>query len=998
MPSNESKVKGGLAWARIRSIEPVAEEEVFDVEIEGTHNFVANGIVAHNTYMTGGLGVGVVNTTGNSLKVQGADQLAATKSVIITDSLATELLTVFNNGLTQLKNLLVTASSTIGDGTQAGGLTISGGATTTGNAYFAGTLNLAAAGYFNWGTTLGTDGYGLRDNGGKIEVKNSGGSWKPVMATSTQYARVSGGNTSTDTTVWTVMDISAEGLDPSNISEQSDNKITPTEAGFYVVSVSVRPTGTIADGTRVGAAVYVNGSEIALNAINLALANTDEDTATVSTVFYVDGNDYIEARGYQNSGGTLNLVLRNFSVGKIGGSDYAEYVMPETGTSPSDYLPGELLCLKASAKDTYGHCDGANDRNVVGVVSTNPGIVGNSAGSLQERDNFIESMMLPLAMVGRVPVRVSLENGPIAAGDRITSSSVAGVGMKAGPFDPSVGRAVGNFTGDPAEGGIVEMYIDVQSGLDLMSLGGGLLGSSGDWTEASSSAPFDFVGDLLSAIQSRISSAFSGSALTGDVNSTPATSGLDAVRAFNLAYNPAMMEIVSPSSASSSLSTLTLQASSTQSALLDYLSIVPSLAKGIGELDSRLSDIEKLLPATSTINEIAALAGDNSTIHASTSSTSEGPEKSIVANWAFSSTTNTISINHGLAIPSLTFGDGSSLGSVSDLARLSDLDIATSTMFDLVDRTFATKEDVSVLASTTATLGLRVDSIEEAMFDLRGRTFSVAPLAATTSAAELIPASTTLTAEQASSTPWVASFANASQALRDGISAIADTVIHVFRDAIYATTGIFQKVLTKELIAQNVYADQVTTKKLCVQDDSGAETCVTKVQLDAMIAGQTASAATVSSGGGTGGSGTGGVSSTGGDSSSSASSTTTSTGGDTSGTASSSAPIISINGNNPAAVTVGDTYADLGATITGPVADLNLGIHTFVDGVSMEPVQIDTSAAATHMIDYVATNSIGLTATSTRMMNIIALTPPASTPAPASDPTISTSTATSTTP
>jgi hypothetical protein len=39
-------------------------------------------------------------------------------------------------------------------------------------------------------------------------------------------------------------------------------------------------------------------------------------------------------------------------------------------------------------------------------------------------------------------------------------------------------------------------------------------------------------------------------------------------------------------------------------------------------------------------------------------------------------------------------------------------------------------------------------------------------------------------------------------------------------------------------------------------------------------------------------------------------------------------PVITINGNNPAHIHVGETYNDLGATITAPAADLNLGIHT----------------------------------------------------------------------
>jgi hypothetical protein len=43
-------------------------------------------------------------------------------------------------------------------------------------------------------------------------------------------------------------------------------------------------------------------------------------------------------------------------------------------------------------------------------------------------------------------------------------------------------------------------------------------------------------------------------------------------------------------------------------------------------------------------------------------------------------------------------------------------------------------------------------------------------------------------------------------------------------------------------------------------------------------------------------------------------------------------PVIQINGENPAHFPVGETYNDLGATITGPQADINLGIKTFLNG------------------------------------------------------------------
>ncbi|MDO8567016.1 MAG: DUF5011 domain-containing protein [bacterium] len=42
---------GKLIWDEIISITPVGREQVYDIEVEGTRNFVGNGIFAHNTYV-----------------------------------------------------------------------------------------------------------------------------------------------------------------------------------------------------------------------------------------------------------------------------------------------------------------------------------------------------------------------------------------------------------------------------------------------------------------------------------------------------------------------------------------------------------------------------------------------------------------------------------------------------------------------------------------------------------------------------------------------------------------------------------------------------------------------------------------------------------------------------------------------------------------------------------------------------------------------------------
>jgi hypothetical protein len=77
----------------------------------------------------------------------------------------------------------------------------------------------------------------------------------------------------------------------------------------------------------------------------------------------------------------------------------------------------------------------------------------------------------------------------------------------------------------------------------------------------------------------------------------------------------------------------------------------------------------------------------------------------------------------------------------------------------------------------------------------------------------------------------------------------------------------------------------------------------------------------------------------------------------------------------PAIIHVGDSYADLGATVTdtaaGQAGDNNLGIKTFLNGALVSNIVIDTTQIATDTIDYVAADQNGLTATTTRTVLIL---------------------------
>ena len=86
-------------------------------------------------------------------------------------------------------------------------------------------------------------------------------------------------------------------------------------------------------------------------------------------------------------------------------------------------------------------------------------------------------------------------------------------------------------------------------------------------------------------------------------------------------------------------------------------------------------------------------------------------------------------------------------------------------------------------------------------------------------------------------------------------------------------------------------------------------------------------------------------------------------------------PIITINGDNPATITVGSSYADLGATVTdtdenGNVNN-NLGITYTVNGTQMTEVSIDTSTTTSHTILYSAVDSAGNFGYATRTVEVI---------------------------
>ncbi|MFH1504815.1 MAG: hypothetical protein ABIH08_05480, partial [Candidatus Omnitrophota bacterium] len=98
---------------------------------------------------------------------------------------------------------------------------------------------------------------------------------------------------------------------------------------------------------------------------------------------------------------------------------------------------GEIVSLISN--DKLGKTTKKNDENLIGVISgkkTSTVHLGNGE-SLHE-----DTVSLPVALVGRVFVKVANEGGAIRVGDPITSSSQPGIGMKANKTAKIVGYAM----------------------------------------------------------------------------------------------------------------------------------------------------------------------------------------------------------------------------------------------------------------------------------------------------------------------------------------------------------------------------------------------------------------------------------------------------------------------------------------------------------------------------------------------------------------------------
>ncbi|MDP2930293.1 MAG: hypothetical protein Q8N56_01645, partial [bacterium] len=225
-------------------------------------------------------------------------------------------------------------------------------------------------------------------------------------------------------------------------------------------------------------------------------------TATLTSTL-IDGKTYraqfgkVGADTGETLGGKL-VVNQNAGGGGEGGADIAEtYFSEEIDSLEAGYV----VSLNQTKQLFIQKSTTPYDKNLIGVISTLPQIV------LGEKTN----QTVPVALVGRVPVKVNLEEGSIQTGDLLTSSSSPGVAMKATQAGRVIGMALESFDGAQGEIGQILVFINPHWQAGQLSADGSL--ATGGYTiDISSPSALDIsslaslVGDINSFIKQALAS------------------------------------------------------------------------------------------------------------------------------------------------------------------------------------------------------------------------------------------------------------------------------------------------------------------------------------------------------------------------------------------------------------------------------------------------------------------------------------------------------------
>lgn len=214
-----------------------------------------------------------------------------------------------------------------------------------------------------------------------------------------------------------------------------------------------------------GVGVQGSSTNVAVAGINQTCSASSCTPTTGIAGHFVTASSGTILLGTNFDGTTFSNVFRVDSTGRVfadggfqsNGADFAES-MPVTGDR-SKYEAADLLVIDSKGKSRLALSRQPYSTLVAGIFSTKPGVLGTA----QRFDETSHANEVPLAVVGIVPCKVTAENGPIAAGDLLVTSSTPGHAMKGTDRARMLGAVVGKAL-EPLQGGtgVIQVLVTLQ--------------------------------------------------------------------------------------------------------------------------------------------------------------------------------------------------------------------------------------------------------------------------------------------------------------------------------------------------------------------------------------------------------------------------------------------------------------------------------------------------------------------------------------------------------
>ncbi|MEI6296857.1 MAG: hypothetical protein WCO84_04405 [bacterium] len=217
-----------------------------------------------------------------------------------------------------------------------------------------------------------------------------------------------------------------------NSGSNTDDDVNVTLIRGYACGVNVLAT-------RIHFTTLTAATGIGEGLVSFAI--TDSPATNASTTYSICAKS---AAGIAHNITNRDILVQEIDT--IGAADLAE-IYP---TNDNSIESGDIVSLDPDMDIGVKKSEKSTKELILGVASTKPALlIGGMEG---------EGISgIPVALSGRVPVKVSTENGNIKKGDNLTMSSIAGVAMKARKSGNIIGKAISGYSDDGI--GRVNMFV-----------------------------------------------------------------------------------------------------------------------------------------------------------------------------------------------------------------------------------------------------------------------------------------------------------------------------------------------------------------------------------------------------------------------------------------------------------------------------------------------------------------------------------------------------------